>query len=531
MGVKLEISGNYLKWTDGSNNPGRYPYRDVRFYANDANEYIELFNHLLNGKLTGRILYSDEPAEGSVTIDTTSATHATGSVTMASVVANTFSTGTVTLASAVANTFSTGTAQCTSVIAGDEVVINGLTYTAVDGAKTDNTEFSADTGDNECAADLADSVNNDVRVGTLGIVSASPTTDTVTLTSDQLGTAGDPTTLTQTGGTITLSGATFSGGVNADTVVANDLTYTAISGTKADNTEFDISGTDIQAAADLVDSINNDVRVGTLGVITSANGGTAVVTMTSDQLGIAGDATTLTSSDGTRLAVSGAVFSGGVDADYFIVDGRTFTAVAGAKADNTEFSIDTDDDAAATDLADSINNDVRVGTVPDTVTASATTDTVTITSMLGGTIGNATTLSSSNGTRLAVSGAVFTGGLNDAEVSGILVNSVEIMSGAEVEGDYPDALATAVAANITAFTSTPNYTATAVGSAITIVAADEDTNVNGFVVATTIVKGTKTDVNMAGATASILDSTGDPFDTWAALVTWLEKNTGGELIA
>ena len=44
MGVKLEISGNYLKWTNGSENPGRYPYRKVRFYANEASEYIEFYN-------------------------------------------------------------------------------------------------------------------------------------------------------------------------------------------------------------------------------------------------------------------------------------------------------------------------------------------------------------------------------------------------------------------------------------------------------------------------------------------------------
>ena len=416
MSVKLEIAGNYLKVTDGANNPVRFPYRDVRFQANDTNESIDLFNNNLNGRLLPSISYGDVPASGSVTINTTSATHANG---------------TVILASALVNVFSTGTAQCTSVIATNTVAINGLLYTAVAGAKADNTEFSVDTSDTACAADLADSINNDVRVGTLGVVSASPTTDTVTLTSDVLGVGGDATTLAETGGTITLSGATFSGGVDADTVV---------------------------------------------------------------------------------------------------VDGLTYTAVAGAKADNTEFSTDTSDTAAATDLADSINNDVRVGTVPDDVTASPTINVVTITSENGGTVGNATTLSSSDGTRLAVNGATFEGGLNDASVSGILVNSVQVMSGAEFSGDDPNALATLVAANITAHTSTPNYTAAAVGAVITITSVVDDTAVNGYVVASTVVKATKTDVNMAGAGADIVDSNGTVFATWAALISFLEDKTGGELI-
>jgi phage terminase large subunit-like protein len=83
-----------------------------------------------------------------------------------------------------------------------------------------------------------------------------------------------------------------------------------------------------------------------------------------------------------------------------------------------------------------------------------------------------------------------------------------------------------VAANITAHTSTPNYTATANGAVITILAVTSDTSVNGFVVATTVVKATKTDVNMAGATANIVDSGGTEFATKAALITFLRANTG-----
>lgn len=109
----------------------------------------------------------------------------------------------------------------------------------------------------------------------------------------------------QATGTVTLAAAEA-----GDTVTVNGLVYTAVAGTKANNTEFSISGTDTVDAADLVDSVNNDTRIGTIGDIT-ATSALGVVTFTSSLLGEAGDVVTLVSSNGTRLAVSGATFSGG----------------------------------------------------------------------------------------------------------------------------------------------------------------------------------------------------------------------------
>lgn len=417
MSVKLEISGNYFKITNGANNPSRFPFRDIRFYANDSLEYIEFFNNQLNGRLSSRISYSDEPAEGSVTIDTIGATH---------------STGTITLIDSVANAFATNTVQCISVLAGHTTTIDGNSYIAVDGAKANNTEFDMSGTDDECAADLKDSIDNDTRPGLLGNISTSIITNTITLTTDVLGIAGNTVALAQTGDTIVIGNATFENGVDADTVLVDELVYTAVDGAKSNDTEYDISGTN---------------------------------------------------------------------------------------------------DQAATDLADSIDDDVRIGTEEDNVTSTATTNVVTVVSEIGGTVGNATLLSSSSGTRLAVSAANLAGGLNDASVSGILIDAVEIMSAAEFSGDDKNALAILVAVNITAHTSNPDYNAVAVADKINITAADDDTNVNGFVVASTVVKATSTDANMTGAIADIVDSNGDPFETWAALITFLEKNTGGELIA
>ena len=57
----------------------------------------------------------------------------------------------------------TGTVTCVGVLAGDTLTLNGLVYTAVAGPKDlSNTQFSIDS-DTICAADLADSITNDLR--------------------------------------------------------------------------------------------------------------------------------------------------------------------------------------------------------------------------------------------------------------------------------------------------------------------------------------------------------------------------------
>ncbi len=105
-----------------------------------------------------------------------------------------------------------GTLTCASAIAGDTVTVNGLLYTAVAGVKADDTEFSIDTSNDATATDLADSIDDDTRTGTLDDLTATATTNVVTAVSTVTGTEGNAITLAETGGTITLSGATFSGG-------------------------------------------------------------------------------------------------------------------------------------------------------------------------------------------------------------------------------------------------------------------------------------------------------------------------------
>lgn len=115
-----------------------------------------------------------------------------------------------------AGVFATGTVTLATALAADTVTINDLVYTAVAGVKANNTEFSIDGTDTVDAADLADSINNDTRQGTLADVTATSAVAVVTLTSTAIGTRGNAVTLVSSNGSrLAVSGATFAGGVSS----------------------------------------------------------------------------------------------------------------------------------------------------------------------------------------------------------------------------------------------------------------------------------------------------------------------------
>ncbi len=120
----------------------------------------------------------------------------------------------------------TGTIVCDTAIAGDTVTINGLVYLAVAGAKNDDTEFSIDTGDDETALDLADSIDDDVRVGVTipsANVRAVSSTDTVTMTASQEGIIGNTIPTNSQDSTLTIAASTLQGGSNGDVGEMSEL--------------------------------------------------------------------------------------------------------------------------------------------------------------------------------------------------------------------------------------------------------------------------------------------------------------------
>lgn len=112
----------------------------------------------------------------------------------------------------------TGTATCVACIVGNTFTVNGLVYTGVAGAKGNNTEFSIDTGDNETAADLADSITNDARTGitvpTLDVTATAVATNIVTVTCTTSTNLGNNIDMDENSTTITLSGLFLTGGTN-----------------------------------------------------------------------------------------------------------------------------------------------------------------------------------------------------------------------------------------------------------------------------------------------------------------------------
>lgn len=114
------------------------------------------------------------------------------------------------------------------------------------------------------------------------------------------------TSLVAASETVTLLAVT-----NGDTVTINGLLYTATTGAKANNTEFSVDGDDTVDAADLVDSINNDTRVGTVPSGVVATSALGVVTITAAEAGIFGNTITLAET-GTTITIGAALLSGGI---------------------------------------------------------------------------------------------------------------------------------------------------------------------------------------------------------------------------
>jgi len=119
--------------------------------------------------------------------------------------------------------------------------------------------------------------------------------------------------------------------------------------------------------------------------------------------------------DALVAACGTATFATAVVNDTVTVNGLVYTGVAGVKADNTEFSIDTGNTATALDFAASVTADTRTGiTVPSIdQTATSCLAIATITAGTTGTLGNTIGLTTS-GCTVTFSAATLTGGAGDA---------------------------------------------------------------------------------------------------------------------
>lgn len=167
-----------------------------------------------------------------------------------------------------------------------------------------------------------------------------------------------------------------------DTFTLNGVIYTAVSGTAAAN-QFDMSGSDTACAASLVTSITAALTsdTGVYGKI-GAKSALGVVTLFSLTVGTGGNAYTLASSDGGRLAVSGATLANGAalgnnEFDFIATAAINATELAAQLAASTtsaltDHVVGTNRGAIVTLVGAAVNDYIILAGVKLVATATAT---------------------------------------------------------------------------------------------------------------------------------------------------------------
>lgn len=342
---------------------------------------------------------------------------------------------TLTLGGGNGGDMAVGGATFTGGVNGDTVTVNGTVLTCVVSAPG-ALEFSS-IAELEALTEAISGIDS-TQNGTV-----------VSLVAATAGTAGNSLTLSRAGaGSMTVSGATFTGGKNAETITVNGTVLTA-------NVDFTAETSNDATATNLA------VAVAALANITAAAVG-AVVTVTADNEGTAGNAYTLATSNVAAATVAGATLTGGVNGDTVIVNGTTCTCVASAPGAN-EFSsiVELEALVEAIALIDSSQN----GTV------------VTVQAATAGAAGNSLTLAlgGSNTGTMTISGATLTGGYDNLTIT---VNGNALVQGTNFTAETSNAVtATNLAAAIDALA---NVAAAAVSSTVTITAEAEGTTANSY---------------------------------------------------
>ncbi len=252
----------------------------------------------------------------------------------------------------------------------DTVTINGKAFTAKNAENLSSGQFDISGTATAAATSLAACINASTDPLISGLVTAFSSAGVVTVRKVATGT-GVYTLVSSDADGLAVTG---SGNLTAGTVPAAG--------------EFDISGTDAQTCASLLEAIQANT---TLMTYFTAKASSTVVTVRAITAGTAANSYTLTSSD-AQLAVSGS---------------GTFTG--GAAVANNQFDFGGTDTETATALALAINS-TTTDIVELAVSATSSSAVVTVTAEQGGVGGNDVTLASSDSGRLLTSGARLTGG-------------------------------------------------------------------------------------------------------------------------
>lgn len=338
-----------------------------------------------------------------------------------------------------------------SMAAGTVLLINGVPFTAKGSAATaGNNEFDISGGtDTLDAAALATAINASTSTGVYNALTASSSGAVVTLTPAGAG-AGSNCITVENLGVVATGTATCSAVDAADAIAINGQAITAHATTAANN-QFVVGATDAATATNLAACIN----ASTTAIVNKhvrALARAAVVHIFAKYGGIAGNAISLTTTDGTDLAVSGTGrLTGGTLAQYEGAQATQTVTISGADGGNYTVTINGvstgnvagtngDDTATAVSIVAAING-LTDALVRGHVTAANASGVITLTAVRGGHLGNAISVAATGtgataggtrltggtvptvavvagGTQTAVGGgATTTGGTNDAAVT------------------------------------------------------------------------------------------------------------------
>lgn len=117
----------------------------------------------------------------------------------------------------------TGSFAFDTVIASDEIVINGVTFTAAAAPATGTNEFLVGADDGETAENAAAAINASATALVTGVVTAEASGDDVIVTAVARGLGGNAITISSPDATITASGARLVGG--AEDASAQTLSF------------------------------------------------------------------------------------------------------------------------------------------------------------------------------------------------------------------------------------------------------------------------------------------------------------------
>ncbi len=220
-------------------------------------------------------------------------TTATGTVTCAAPQANDTVTINGTNLTATQKN-ATGTVTFSSLVNNDTVTVNGQLFTAKTTVTDSTTQFALGADDTEAAANLVTLVNASALSLVFRQFTATSSAGVVTFRAYTAGTAGNSITL-----------------ASSDDTKAHVSGATLENGAAPANNAFDFTGSTTEQAASLAACINASTTA-IIGKIVEATSSGAVVTISAQISGYAGNAVTLASSNSGRLAVSGSRLTGGL---------------------------------------------------------------------------------------------------------------------------------------------------------------------------------------------------------------------------